>query len=134
MERCRTDYLRHQGMEQDVLINEQDLIFAVRRVEADYLFPAKFNDLLLVTAEIIQKSRVKIVFKQQIFRKKLCDEKLPSMNGRFENISNDRILERKTGDNILLCESEITVISLSASTMKPKRMSEKILEELMRER
>ena len=109
MERCRTDYLRHQGIEQDVLISEHNLIFAVRRVEADYLFPAKFNDLLLVTAEIIQKSRVKIVFKQQIFRKKVCDEELPSMNGYFES-TKQKVAEPKTAENILLCESEITVI------------------------
>ena len=127
MERCRTEFLRIRGLEQDTLIGEHDLIFAVRRVEADYILPAKFNDLLLVTAQVVQKSRVKIVFKQQVYVSKKSQSSPSSMDAYFDNIENI------TGDSVLLNEAEVTIASLSASKMRPKRISENIFEELMRE-
>jgi len=138
MERCRTELLRCRGLEQDDLITKNDLIFAVRRVEADYLQPAKFNDHLLVTAQVVQKSRVKIVFKQQIFKKQIAEKQ---RNVGEKNISSHSTgsgyfdtIENITDNGILLCEAEVTIVSLSASNMRPKRISENIFEELMRER
>lgn len=124
MERSRTEFLRFRGLEQDQLIQENDLIFAVRRVEADYLQSAKFNDLLLVTAKIIQKSRVKFTFKQQVY---VMKKNKMSMDTYFDNIENI------TGDSILLCEAEVTIVALSAGKMQPKRIEKNIFEELMRE-
>jgi len=126
MERCRTEFLRARGLGQDVLIEKNDLIFAVRRIVTDYIKPATFNDLLLVTAEVNQKSRVKIVFKQQVFIP-LADKELPSMGGYFDTIKN------LIDSCVLLCEAEVTIASLSASKMQPKRIPENIFEELMRE-
>lgn len=54
MERARTEYLRHFGFEQDILIEQQNIIFAVRSVQLDYISPARFNDQLTVTANIIE--------------------------------------------------------------------------------
>ncbi|MDH3326607.1 MAG: hypothetical protein OEM38_07820 [Gammaproteobacteria bacterium] len=42
-------------------------------------------------------------------------------------------MEKITGDSILLCEVDVTIVSLSASEIRPKRIPEKIFEELMRE-
>ncbi len=114
MERCRTEFLRSHGFEQDVLIDENDLIFAVRRIEADYLQPARFNDMLLVTAQIIQKSRVKILFKQQVYKTLVGQQQI-------------------TTDSVLLCDAKVTIVSLNTASMRPKRMPENILEELMSE-
>ena len=135
MERSRTDFLRAQGLEQDALIINHDLIFAVKRVEADYIHPAVFNDLLYVTAQVIEKSRVKIVFKQQIFKAfanesretkvKSNDQKQSSMDPYFDNIA------KITNNSILLCEAVVTIVALSAEKMRPKRISENIFKELM---
>ena len=38
-ERCRTEYLRELGFEQDQLINEHGIVFVVRHVDVDYLRP-----------------------------------------------------------------------------------------------
>lgn len=127
MERCRTEFLRAQGLEQDALITDHDLIFAVKRVEADYIRPAVFNDLLFVTSQVIEKSRVKIVFKQQIYKLKVDEQKQSSMNTYFDNI------EKITNNSILLCEAAVTIVALSAKKMRPKRISENIFKELMRE-
>ena len=42
-ERARTEFLREKGFEQDELIEEQRVAFAVRAVQVDYLKPAAFN-------------------------------------------------------------------------------------------
>lgn len=124
MERCRTELLRNCGLEQDDLINNHDLIFAVRHLEADYIQPARFNNLLLVTAQVQQQSRVKIAFKQQVYATK---NKQSCMNGYFEDI------HHVTDNNLLLCEANVTIAALSATKMRPQRMPETIFKELMRE-
>ena len=50
LERARTEFLRSKGFEQDELIDEQGVVFAVRAVQMDYLKPAKFNDKLIVNS------------------------------------------------------------------------------------
>ena len=42
MERARTEFLRHLGYEQDTLIKNENIIFAVRSVNLDYHRPARF--------------------------------------------------------------------------------------------
>jgi acyl-CoA thioester hydrolase len=52
MERARTEWLRARGFEQDALIRELGIVFAVRSVQVDYLRPARFNELLEVRASV----------------------------------------------------------------------------------
>ena len=46
IERARTEWVRSLGIDQTRLKAEAGIVFAVRRVEADYLAPARFDDLL----------------------------------------------------------------------------------------
>ena len=48
MERARTEWLREMGYEQDRLKQDHDILFAVTKVNIDYLKPALFNELLTV--------------------------------------------------------------------------------------
>ena len=66
MERARTEWLRSLGLEQDQLIREQGIIFAVTSVQVDYLKPALFNQLLSVSAEIIETGKASLTFKQEV--------------------------------------------------------------------
>jgi acyl-CoA thioester hydrolase len=52
MERARSEWLRSLGFEQTALIEEHGVLFVVRSVTLDYLRPARFNDLLAVTARL----------------------------------------------------------------------------------
>lgn len=65
MERARSEYLRSLGFEQDQLAGE-GIIFAVHRTEIDFLQPARFNQLLEVTARIIEQKKVSLLFAQEI--------------------------------------------------------------------
>jgi len=68
LERARTEFLREKGFEQDELISEQGVAFAVRSVQVDYLKPAKFNDELLVMTEVAEMKRASLIFQQTIVR------------------------------------------------------------------
>ncbi|MBD3670759.1 MAG: tol-pal system-associated acyl-CoA thioesterase [Gammaproteobacteria bacterium] len=92
MERARTEWLRAAGFEQDELIEQKGVLFAVRSVQADYLSPARFNDLLTVSATIIEQGRASLTFKQEV---------------------------RREADNRLLCTGKIKIVSLKTETMKP---------------
>jgi acyl-CoA thioester hydrolase len=68
LERCRTDWLRALGIDQNVLRAERQLQFAVVSITVDFLRPAILNDEILVTAELERLSGATIVFKQTILR------------------------------------------------------------------
>ena len=68
MERCRTDWLRALGVDQQQLRAERQLQFAVVSVTVDFLRPAVLNDEILVTAELVRLSGATIGFKQTIMR------------------------------------------------------------------
>ena len=60
LERARTEWLRHLGFGQDTLMRDAGIVFAVRRVEIDYLLPARFDDALLVELEIEEIGRASL--------------------------------------------------------------------------
>jgi acyl-CoA thioester hydrolase len=68
MERCRTEWLRAQGVDQFKLRRERSLQFAVVRVTVDFLRPAVLNDEILVTAELERLGGATIAFTQSIWR------------------------------------------------------------------
>lgn len=65
---ARTEMLRDMGFEQDQLITQESVIFVVRSVQVDYLKPAKFNDLVVVTAELSLVKSASLTFEQIIKR------------------------------------------------------------------
>ncbi len=68
IERARTEWVRSLGVDQTKLKAEQDVVFAVRRVEADYLVPAKFDDELVVETSLERLSTARIVLRQVVKR------------------------------------------------------------------
>lgn len=68
IERGRTDWLRDLGVEQGQLKAETGMVFAVRRVEADYLAPARFDDLLRVITNLDSMGGARMVMSQEIRR------------------------------------------------------------------
>jgi len=68
LERARTEWLSALGLEQDQLARDAGVLFVVRRVEADYLRPARFNDRLLVRSRLIELGRASLVMGQEVLR------------------------------------------------------------------
>lgn len=68
IERGRTEWLRAVGFDQGQIRQDHDIVFAVRKVEADYLRPAVFDDLLTVVTRAIGLTAARIVFEQTVMR------------------------------------------------------------------
>lgn len=103
LERVRTEWLRQLGYEQDVLIEQQQLIFAVKKLTINYIQPARFNDLLEITTKVEKFSGASIQFTQTVMK-----------------------------ETILLCEANVQVVSLDSLSLKPKRIPQNLKEELTR--
>ena len=97
MERARTEWLRAEGFEQDELIAEDNVIFAVRSVQADYLSPARFNEELVISTKVIKKGKASITIEQVVKR-----------------------------DKDVLCRAVIKIASLNAHDFKPAIMPENL--------
>ena len=95
MERARTEWLRSLGFEQDALMRDPGILFAVRRVEVDYLYPGRFNEQLSVHSRIAEIRAASLTFEQQIVRE---------------------------GDQKLLCTGSVQVACLDAASMRPARI------------
>lgn len=103
IERGRSEFLRDLGFEQDSLIQHQNIIFAVRSIQADYLLPARFNDLLGVHTEVIKTRHASLIFSQKI---------------------------KDLKQNKVLFKAQITVACLNALNFKPCAIPSNILEKI----
>jgi acyl-CoA thioester hydrolase len=68
IERGRSEWVREMGIDQVAMKRDAGVVFAVRRVEADYLQPAKFDDQLDVSTTISTVSAARIVLDQMVLR------------------------------------------------------------------
>ena len=102
MERARTEWLRHIGFEQDILIEENEILFAVRHINIDFHKPARFNELLNVKSHITDQRKASLVFEQII-------------SNQAEGI---------------ICKACIKIACLNCKTMKPEPIPETIISEL----
>ncbi|MCC6008302.1 MAG: tol-pal system-associated acyl-CoA thioesterase [Rhodobacteraceae bacterium] len=68
IERARSEMIEGLGLDQAALKQEGGLVFAVRRLEADYLVPARFGDRLTVTSRILGASGARLEMAQDVLR------------------------------------------------------------------
>lgn len=92
MERARTERLRDLGFAQSELAGE-GLLFVVHSAEARYHAPARLDDELLVSAEVMELNRASLRFRQQV---------------------------RRVADDVLLCEGQFLVACVGADNLKPR--------------
>ncbi|MCQ4164445.1 tol-pal system-associated acyl-CoA thioesterase [Tahibacter harae] len=69
LERARTEYLRHLGIEQEALRKDNNAVFVVRDIAIGFLKPARLDDLLDVTVALVGRRPASLMFQQQILRK-----------------------------------------------------------------
>lgn len=68
IERARSDWVRSLGVDQNAMREVDGVVFVVRRVEADYLRPAKFDDELLVRTVVKAVTGVRLIMSQEVVR------------------------------------------------------------------
>ena len=67
IERARSTMVLEAGIDQ-LEMQAQGLVFAVKKVEADYISSAKLNDDLRVETKLQQLTGAKITFSQDVYR------------------------------------------------------------------
>lgn len=67
IERARSDYVRKLGNDQNEM-REDGIVWVVRRIEADYIAPAKFDDELEIETDVVSLSGVRLTMAQVVRR------------------------------------------------------------------
>jgi acyl-CoA thioester hydrolase len=63
-ERARTECLRDLGLPHALMTAEHDCLFMVRRVELEYLRPARLDDMLTITTTILAQTAATLSLRQ----------------------------------------------------------------------
>ena len=104
MERARTELLRRYGFEQDVLRDQERVLFAVRDIRITFSRPARFNDALLVVTRLARLGSASMDIEQWIVRENEPDERL--------------------------CDAEVRIACIDADSWRPKLIPEQIVTEM----
>jgi tol-pal system-associated acyl-CoA thioesterase len=101
MERARTELLNAARIDLARVADEDRVLFMVFEIAAKYHQPARLNDLLAVSAEVVKMGRASMVFRHRVER-----------------------------DAQLLVEADVTLALVDRDRMKPARLPERLAEEL----
>lgn len=108
-ERARTDWLRTLGVSQQALKEQTGGMFVVSETNLKYHQPARLDDELIVSTELLEAGRASLLLAQSARR-------LPCPAG--------------SAPQNLICQGTIRIGWVSASNMKPARIPTSVLEVL----
>lgn len=101
MERARTELLNERGLDLARIADEMRVLFLVYEIKARYHAPARLNDMLSVTADVVKMGRASLVFRHRVER-----------------------------GSELLVEAEVTLALVDRDRMKPARLPADLAREL----
>lgn len=102
LERARSEWLRSLGFEQPELLDRHGGMFVVKRVEAEYRLPARFNDSLSVEVALADRNKASLAMAQRILR-----------------------------NAELLMTARVTLVWVKENSFKPARIPAEILQSLL---
>ena len=106
IERARTEYLRSLGFGKNVIFNN-DLMFVVHSLKADYKKPAHLDDELIATAQVIKVGSAYMAMEQLVYR---VGKDLDEPSSRE-----------------LLYSGEVKIACVDRESMKPQRIPKALL-------
>lgn len=71
-ERARTEYLRSVGFENSKIRQDFGIIIVVKSVEAEYLSPARLDDLLTIQTRLLSVKNTSFVMEQKAIKHDAC--------------------------------------------------------------
>jgi acyl-CoA thioester hydrolase len=136
MERARTEWLRSLGVSQSALRETTPAhaggMFVVTDTQLQYKQPARLDDQLLVTAQIVEKSRITLTIVQEI-------RLFPTQNIHSSLLNNEQFSSptkptQPSAQELsllpLVCIGQIGVAWVDAVTFKPTKIPTHVLEVL----
>jgi tol-pal system-associated acyl-CoA thioesterase len=97
MERARTELLNEAGVDLARFAEQQGVLFLVHELHVRYHQPARLNDMLSVSADVVELGRASLLFRQRVER-----------------------------DGLLLVEADVRVALVDRRRMKPTRIPEEL--------
>ncbi len=97
MERARTEMLNQAGVDIAKMVEKHGVMFMVHHIEVTFHQPARLNDLLSVSAEVVKMGRASLLFRQRVER-----------------------------GGVLLVEADVKLAIVERRRMKPARMPEEL--------
>jgi len=97
MERARSELLNAAGIDLARFAERHGLLFMVHELAVKYHRPARLNDMLSVSAEVVKLGRASLVFRQRVER-----------------------------DGELLVEADVTLALVERGRMRPARIPEEL--------
>ena len=101
MERARSEWMRARGWGQELLRARDDLVFVVRAMQIDFRAPARLDDQLEVSVDLIECRGASFAVSQRVLR----------------------------GDAVLI-EAKVRIAALAASSFRPRPIPEPLQSEL----
>ena len=102
-ERARTEWLREKGVHQAKLAAEDNVLFAIRHMDIDFIQAARLDDELDVTVHTVDACGVRMTFSQDM---------------------------KRCSDQQLVATAKLTAVCLRADNFKPTRMPKWIRAEI----
>ena len=129
MERARTEWLRSLGVEQQALKERIGGMFVVTETQLKYLHPARLDDVLLVSVQVIEKGRASLKILQKISLQP--NRNMRGVLSNHEQVSLPTLPESHTHDmQQAVCEGTICIAWVDSTSLKPGRIPTAILEAL----
>jgi len=104
-ERARTEWLRAKGVHQAKIAEQENVLFAIRHMDIDFISAARLDDELDITVRNVDAGGVRMTFEQDMTR---CS------------------------DRQLVAKAKLTAVCLRADNFKPTRMPRWIRAEISR--
>jgi tol-pal system-associated acyl-CoA thioesterase len=103
MERARTELLNEAGIDLARFAEQQGVLFLVHELHVRYHQPARLNDMVSVSADVVELGRASLLFRQRVER-----------------------------DGLLLVEADVRVALVDRRRMKPTRIPEELEQALQK--
>lgn len=103
LERARTEWLRARGVDQSALAAKEGVVFAIRRMEVDWIAPARLDDVLDISVHSVRASAARLAFTQEMHR---------------------------ASDGREIARAGVTAVCLDAVRFRPRKMPEWIRSEI----
>ncbi len=100
-ERARTEWLRGLGIEQGALQTDAGVLFVVAEVSVRYVAPARLDDLLTVSVQVVEQGQASLQMVQQAWR-----------------------------GETLLAEARVRVGCVDSNSLRPRRIPMQVLQVL----
>ena len=105
LERARTEYFRHRGIEQEALRRDNNVVFVVRDMALRFVRPARLDDRLDVSVRLHQRRPASLAFRQSIVR---------------------------SADGEVLIEAEVRAACVAADAFRPRPIPDDLFAELQK--